>query len=62
MNTEKEAYYGIGRSERRKMVRRWREETDGKISLKDWAKDQNPVGDAAYAWLRSKQLKQRYPS
>ena len=54
MNTEKETYCGIGRRERRKMVRRWRDETGGKISLKNWARDQNPVGDSAYAWLRGK--------
>lgn len=55
MNIEKETYRGIGRRERRRMRCRWREETGGKVSLKSWARDQNPVGDAAYAWLRGKQ-------
>lgn len=52
MNTE--TYNGIGRRERRKMVRRWREATGGKISLKQWAAEQDPVGDSAYNWLRHK--------
>ena len=59
MNTEKEPYCGIGRRERRKMIRRWKEDTGGKVSLRQWAADQNPVGDSAYAWLQGKRQKRR---
>jgi len=48
-------YPGIGKTERRRMVQRWKEE--GKplgLSLKQWAAQQHPVGDAAFNWLQAK--------
>jgi len=50
-----EKYTGVGRSDRRRMIRKWKAETGGRISLKQWARDQPPVGDIAYAWIKSKQ-------
>jgi hypothetical protein len=44
---------GIGRKERRRVVRRWKAEGSG-LSLKAWAAKQSPVGDAAYIWLQAK--------
>lgn len=46
---------GIGRRLRRQMVAQWKEE--GRplgMSLKQWAAQQHPVGDAAYWWLQAK--------
>lgn len=48
-----EGFSGIGRAERRRMVKRWRESGSG-LSLKEWAKQNAQVGDAAQAWLESK--------
>ena len=44
---------GIGRRERRRMIKRWKEANSG-LSLKAWARKQNPVGDGAYIWWRAK--------
>ncbi len=57
MNMEA-VYQGIGRRERRRMVQRWKQECQGKVSLKQWARDQNPVGDAAFLWVKAKGRKQ----
>ena len=48
----KEGFQGIGRRERRSMIRRWRSEGRG-MSLKQWAR-LGEVGDAATAWLEKK--------
>lgn len=53
MPIENEAFRGLGRTERRRMIRRWKEEGGG-LSLKAWARKQDPVGDAAYHWLKAK--------
>lgn len=48
-------YPGVGKTERRRVIQRWKEE--GKpldLSLKQWAAQQHPVGDAAFAWLSAK--------
>ncbi|MEQ9317946.1 MAG: hypothetical protein RIF41_02265 [Polyangiaceae bacterium] len=48
-------YPGIGKTERRRVIQRWKEE--GKplgLSLKQWAAQQHPVGDAAFNWLQAK--------
>lgn len=50
-----EAFTGVGKTERRRMIKRWQQE--GKplgLSLKQWAAQQHPVGDSAYAWLQAK--------
>jgi hypothetical protein len=47
-----DGFAGLGRKERRRMVRRWQCEGAGQ-SLKAWAR-QALVGDAAAAWLASK--------
>jgi hypothetical protein len=52
MDTNKEGFSGIGRRERRIMIRRWKSEGKGK-SLKQWARLAG-VGDAAIAWLEKK--------
>jgi hypothetical protein len=51
-----EAYKGIGRTERRRMIRRWKAEGKG-LTLRAWARKQHPVGDSAQAWLKAKQGK-----
>ena len=48
-----EGFRGIGRKERRRLVKRWRQEGAG-LSLKQWAQQNNLVGDAAQAWIESK--------
>jgi hypothetical protein len=48
----KEGFHGIGRRERRSMIRRWKTEGKG-MSLKQWAR-QATIGDAAAAWLETK--------
>lgn len=53
-----ETFKGLGRAERRKMIRLWKETASG-LSLKDWARAQHPVGDAAYAWIKAKAKKGR---
>ncbi len=48
-------FFGVGKTERRRLVQRWKEE--GKplgLSLKQWAAQQHPVGDAAFNWLQAK--------
>ena len=52
METRKEGFYGIGRRERRNMIRRWKSEGHG-MSLKQWARLAQ-VGEAATAWLETK--------
>lgn len=55
-------YKGIGRTERRRMKKRWREE--GKplgLSLRAWARQQHPVGDSAFAWVMAKTNKEADP-
>lgn len=49
---EMEGYRGLGRRERRRMLRRWKIEGRGQ-SLKQWARGA-VVGEAALAWLASK--------
>jgi len=49
---ENEGYRGIGREERRRMIRRWKEEGRG-LSLKQWARMAG-IGDAALSWIMSK--------
>jgi hypothetical protein len=51
MKTEKTT--GLGKSERRRMIRRWKSEGVG-LSLKQWAHQNDLVGDAAQAWLTVK--------
>jgi hypothetical protein len=51
-----EAFRGLGRKERRRMKKRWKEEGGGQSggqSLKEWAK-KGGVGDASVAWLENK--------
>jgi hypothetical protein len=52
MDMWKEGFQGIGRRERRSMIRRWKSEAHG-MSLKQWARLAQ-VGDAAIAWLEKK--------
>jgi hypothetical protein len=52
MDPRKEGFCGIGRRERRAMIRRWKMEANG-MSLKQWAR-LGKVGDAATAWLETK--------
>jgi hypothetical protein len=52
METRKEGFCGIGRRERRNMIRRWKSEGHG-MSLKQWARLAK-VGEAATAWLETK--------
>jgi hypothetical protein len=47
-----EGYRGIGRRERRRMIRRWKAEGRG-MSLKQWAANAD-VGEAALVWIRHK--------
>ena len=47
---------GLGRRERRRLLRRWKEEGAG-LSLKQWAQQNALVGDAAQAWLEQKRGK-----
>ena len=49
---DEEAFRGLGRKERRRMKKRWREEGSHE-SLKEWAK-KGQVGDAAVVWLERK--------
>jgi hypothetical protein len=44
-----EASRGLGRKERRRMKKRWKEE-GSPLSLKEWAK-KGEVGEASVAWL-----------
>lgn len=50
--TDNEGYSGIGRADRRRMVRLWRASGSG-LSLKEWAAQQG-VGDIADVWIKSK--------
>ncbi len=50
----KEGYRGLGRTKRREMLRRWKEEGEPRgLSLKEWAREAG-VGDAAFVWLETK--------
>lgn len=49
---EMEGYRGLGRRERRRMLRRWKTEGRGQ-SLKQWARGA-VVGEAGLAWLANK--------
>jgi hypothetical protein len=51
--TTTELFTGLGRRERRRLLRRWKEEGAG-LSLKQWAQQNDLVGDAAQAWLAAK--------
>jgi hypothetical protein len=51
--TMTEKTQGIGRQERRRLLRRWKQDGRG-LSLKQWARQNALVGDAAAAWLESK--------
>jgi len=53
MQTENETFHGLGKTECRRMKRRWREEGGG-LSLRAWARLQHPVGESAYHWLKAK--------
>jgi hypothetical protein len=53
MAGDKERAGGLGRKERRRMKKRWREEGGGQ-SLKEWARKHDEVGDAAVAWIEGK--------
>jgi hypothetical protein len=55
---EEDNVRGIGRVERRQMVRRWKAEGNG-LSLRAWARKQSPVGDSAFVWLEAKRVKRR---
>lgn len=48
-----EGFKGLGRQERQRMIRRWKEEGRG-LSLKEWARQNAQVGDAALVWLEHK--------
>lgn len=52
---QEETFHGLGRRERRRMIRRWKVEGEGK-SLKDWARTCAQVGDAALAWIENKKV------
>ncbi len=49
---QKEATNGIGRAERRKLIRRWKTEGAG-LSLKEFAR-RTGVGDVGYVWAEHK--------
>ena len=51
-----EKFAGLGKRERRRLIRRWKSEGQG-LSLKQWAQQNNLVGDAAQAWLGTKRGK-----
>lgn len=52
---ETEQHKGIGRTERRRMLKRWHEEGKPKgLSLRQWASQQHPVGDSAFYWIQAK--------
>lgn len=53
MTTTEAHITGIGKTEKRRMVKRWKLEGNG-LSLKEWAARQPPVGDAAFVWLQAK--------
>lgn len=48
-----EGFNGLGKRERRRMIRRWKAEGQG-LSLKEWVRQNALVGDAALVWLESK--------
>ncbi len=49
-----EGYNGLGRRERRRLIRRWKVEGNG-LSLKDWARSLSTlVGDSAKVWIEHK--------
>ena len=50
-----EGFNGIGRAERRRMVKRWKESGSG-LSLREWARQNAQVGDAAQGWLEHKKV------
>ena len=55
---EAEMFRGLGKTERRRMVKRWHEEGRSKgLSLRQWASQQHPVGDSAYVWFQAKKGK-----
>lgn len=57
MNMNNEATLkGIGKTERRRMIKRWKEEGLG-LSLRAWARRQHPVGDSAHSWIQAKTQK-----
>lgn len=57
--TDQEGYRGVGRADRRRMVRMWRASgTD--LSLKEWAAQQG-VGDIADVWIKSKSKRRSNP-
>lgn len=47
-----EGYNGVGRKNRRTMIRLWKE-SGSKLSLKAWAKTAS-VGDIGFVWLNTK--------
>ena len=55
---EEDVFKGIGRVARRQMIKMWKEQGEG-LSLKAWARRQNPVGDAAYVWVQAKRKRAR---
>lgn len=50
---QNEGYKGIGKTCRRAMIKRWKA-SGTSLSLKQWAAQQDKVGDAAQAWLITK--------
>jgi len=50
-----ESYSGIGRKDKRWMVKRWKQ-AGTNLSLKQWAKLQG-VGDVADVWIKAKASK-----
>jgi hypothetical protein len=58
MDTNNETFRGLGKTECRRMKRRWKEESSG-LSLKAWARLQHPVGDPAFNWLQAKRKERK---
>lgn len=49
-----EGNQGIGRSQRRKMIRNWKAGRKRNQTLKAWAREQHPADSPAPAWLEGK--------
>jgi len=49
-----EGNQGIGRSQRRKMIRTWKAERKRNQTLKVWAREQSPADSPAPTWLEGK--------
>jgi hypothetical protein len=53
MKMQSEGYNGLGRTQRRAMIKRWKD-SGTELSLKAWAAQQDKVGDGAQVWLMTK--------